>query len=148
MMKKLTIVFVVILLIILVFTLKDTFSIDVSSKSENKPAAAIGPIENNEGQVSVSVKPLNLENSSITWDFEISLNTHSENLSQDLLAVSELVGDQGKSYKPTAWEGAPPEGHHRQGILKFEAISPRPKSIELKIKNIGGISERNFKWIF
>ena len=73
-------------------------------------------------------------------------DTHSEELSEDLVAVSELLDDQGKAYKPTSWDGSPPGGHHRNGVLKFNPISPKPRSLELKIKNVGGVVERSFKW--
>lgn len=152
-MKNLTIIFIVILLVILAVKLKDSFSINIGPKNISTPTNAtstassgLGTKESSESPVTIAVTPRALEESSTSWDFEIALNTHSEELSADLVAVSELVDDSGKSYKPTSWEGSPPGGHHRQGILKFNSISPRPKSIELKIKNVGGIPERNFKW--
>ena len=75
-------------------------------------------------------------------------------MSADLVAVSELIDNQGKTYKPTSWEGSAPGGHHREGVLKFNPIpegknsfiSLKPKSLELKIKNVGGVPERRFKW--
>lgn len=162
-MKKITIIVIAVLFIILVVKLKDSFSINTGSQNASTPTsatnstssnAAQGGItqnqsgldtkESNDGPVSVAVTPRSLEGAS--WNFNITLNTHSEELSEDLVAVSELIDDQGKSYKPTAWEGAPPGGHHREGILKFNPVSPKPKSIELKIKNVGGVSERRFKW--
>lgn len=163
-MEKITIIFIVILLVILAVKLKDSFSINIgpkntatstnatnsASSNENQGGitqntSGLETKESTEGPVSVAVTPKSLE-ASTPWDFDITLNTHSEELSEDLVAVSELLNDQGKSYKPTAWEGAPPGGHHRQGILKFNPISPKPKSIEIKIKNVGGIPERSFKW--
>lgn len=129
-MKKLTIIFAILFLVILVIIFQGK-----SNKTQNLETQ-----ENNEGPVSLKVTPKDL------WNFEVSLDTHSEELSEDLVAVSDLVDDQGKSHKPTSWEGAPPGGHHREGILKFNPISPRPKSLELKIKNVGGVPERSFKW--
>lgn len=151
-MKKLTIALIVILVIILAAVLKGSFSINFGSNSTDTSTNATGPIrglevrENSEGPVTVTVTPLNLEQNSTTWDFEISLNTHSEELNMDLVSVSTLVVEPGKSYNPILWEGAPPGGHHRSGVLKFNPISPRPKSIELVIKDIGGVPERSFKW--
>lgn len=157
-MKKLTIIFIAILLVILVVKVKDSFSINIGPKNaststntvnltQNKNSnSSLETKENTEGPVSVAVTPRSLENGSSAWSFDITLNTHSEELSEDLVAVSELVDDQGKSYRPTSWEGAPPGGHHREGTLKFNPISPKPKSLELKIKNAGGIPERSFKW--
>jgi predicted small integral membrane protein len=60
--------------------------------------------------------------------------------------VSVLLDDMGNSHQPTAWEGAEPGGHHREGILKFDPITTKIKSLTLKIKDIGGISERAFQW--
>lgn len=142
-MKKLTIIFIAILLVILAVKLKDSFS---TTNTTNPVSNGLEIRESNDGPVSVAVTPQSVEEGASSWNFDITLNTHSEELSEDLIAVSQLIDDQGKSYKPTAWEGAPPGGHHREGILKFNLISPRPKSIELKIKNVGGIPERSFKW--
>jgi len=148
-MKKITIIFFVLLAIVLIAILKNSFSINIGSNAitpTQNNDSSFETKESNDGPVSVAVTPKGLEEGLATWDFDITLNTHSEELSEDLVAVSELVDNQGKSYKPTSWEGAPPGGHHRQGILKFNPISPKPKSLELNIKNVGGIPERNFKW--
>lgn len=152
-MTNLTIIFIVILLVILAVELKDSFSINIGPKnistptnSANPALSGLGTKESGEGPVTVAATPKSLEEGLTSWDFEIALNTHSEELSADLVAVSELIDNQGKSYKPTSWEGSPPGGHHRSGVLKFNPISSKPKSIELKIKGIGGIPERSFRW--
>jgi len=156
-MKKVSIIFIVILLIILAITLKDSLSININPKSSSNVNNAVNPIqnsnnsletkENTEGPVSVTVTPRNLEEGLTTWDFEMALDTHSQELNYDLTSLVELVDDQGKIYQPSAWEGDNPTGHHRKGVLKFNAVSPRPKSWELKISNVGGVAERSFKWI-
>src|SRR3989338_7470026 len=51
-----------------------------------------------------------------------------------------------KEYKPIAWEG-PVGGHHREDMLIFNQITPNPKSVELKISNIGDVV-RSFVWQF
>lgn len=155
-MKKVTIIFVGLLLIVLAIKLMNSFSININSKSASSPSNVTSPTqssnsslesrENNEGPVVITVTPLNLKDNSSTWNFEIVLNTHSGSIDDDLVAVSELVDDQEKLYKPVSWEGDNPGGHHRTGVLKFNPISPKPKSIELKIKNVGGVAERSFKW--
>lgn len=134
-MKKLLIAFVILLIIILVVrfaTPEKTIILETK--------------ESNEGPISVKVTPKDLNEELLSWDFEIALDTHSEELSVDLVTVSELMDEQAKPYKPIAWEGDPPGGHHRSGVLKFKPISSLPKSLELRIKNVGGISERSFKW--
>ncbi len=155
MKKAAIIIFFVLLTIVLLTTLKNSVSLNIGSKNTNNSNNAtaipaqnnknnLETIESTDGPVSVVVTPLDL--GSQNWNFEISLDTHSGALNTDLTAVSELVDDQGKLYKPVSWDGPAPEGHHLKGILKFNPILPKPKSIELKIKNIGGVSERNFKW--
>lgn len=97
-----------------------------------------------QGQVTIKVAPQ--VSNSAQWKFTIVFDTHSVELNQDLLQIAVLTDDQGNTYKPTAWEGPGPGGHHREGILLFESISPTTSYVELRIKNIGGIPERLFKW--
>ena len=106
----------------------------------------LSPQTNSRGNVTVQVKPINISKASKIWAFEVDLETHTVELSQDLVKNSVMVDDRGKSYYPVVWEGDPPGGHHRKGILKFEAISPIPKLILLKINKIGDTQERIFKW--
>ncbi len=95
-----------------------------------------------EDEVEVSVTPNKLSDDS--WDFEVVLNTHSVELSYDLAQSSFLVDKNGNTYKALAWEGDPPGGHHREGVLKFNKI-PRQENIDLRIRL--GDKERSFKWI-
>lgn len=76
-----------------------------------------------QGQVSVKVTPQTLTDST-QWKFDVVFDTHSVDLDQDLMQIAVLVDDRGSEYKPTAWEGSGPGGHHREGILVFEAINP------------------------
>ena len=101
------------------------------------------PQISSEGSVEITVRPMNL--AANTWDFEVTLNTHSVELNEDLVKASILIVD-GKEYKPTSWEGDPAGGHHREGILKFGAPASQLKSTTLKINQIGGIEERSFSW--
>ena len=96
--------------------------------------------------VTIVVTPLDLAPESSEWKFDIGINTHSVELDQDMTKIVVLTDDQGKEYNPVACDCAAPGGHHREGILTFKAISPVPQSIELTIKDIGGIPERSFKW--
>ena len=96
--------------------------------------------------VTIVVTPLDLAPESSEWKFDIGINTHSVELDQDMTKIVVLTDDQGKEYKPVAWDGAAPGGHHREGVLTFKAISPMPHSVELTIKNIGGIPERSLQW--
>lgn len=102
--------------------------------------------ENNEGPVRVAVTPQNLSKSADAWRFAVQFNTHVMPITQDMVAVTSLSGGKGASEKPTAWEGDPPGGHHRRGVLVFKAIKPTPATITLHIREVGGIADRVFTW--
>lgn len=123
--------------------------------AQNTPAAnQTGQQTNNsqkwetktDDQASVTVvgTPLDLSSQSTDWKFDIGMNTHSVELDQDMMKSVILVDDQGKEYKPIRWEG-PAGGHHREGVLTFKAITPTPKSVALKISDIGNVV-RTFSW--
>lgn len=94
--------------------------------------------------ITVTVTPIDISPQSKEWKFNIDMETHSVELDQDITKISVLIDDQGKEYKPIAWEG-PVGGHHREGVLAFNQITPTPKSIELKISGIGDVI-RSFAW--
>ncbi len=98
-----------------------------------------------QASVTVAVAPIDISSQSKEWKFDIVMDTHSVELDQDMTESTVLISDQGKEYKPISWEG-PSGGHHREGVLVFNPIEPAPKYIELKIKNVGGVTERLFKW--
>ena len=127
-----------------------------SSENQESPVPALSesvtqtsdlePQTNNDGPVTITVIPRKFTNAE-NWEFEMNLETHSVELNEDLIKAAILTADN-KGYEPIAWDGDPPGGHHRSGILKFKSISPQPKSIALKILQVGGIEERNFTWQF
>jgi hypothetical protein len=96
--------------------------------------------------VTVEVTPQNVAPGAPAWEFKIVLDTHSEDLRDDLLKTAVLVDPAGGRHAPVAWEGAPPGGHHREGILRFAAISPAPSSIELRMERAGEATPRIFRW--
>ena len=102
--------------------------------------------ENDEGQVMVTVTPLDLSRTGGSWRFEVQLNTHVAPVTQDMTAVATLSDGKGHSEQPSAWEGDPPGGHHRKGVLVFRPISPTPDSITLHIRQVGAVPERAFTW--
>ena len=114
-----------------------------SSPSANKWESKIDDQEN----VSIEVTPLDLSPGLAEWKFNISMNTHSVDLNQDLMYAAVLIDDKAEVYKPLKWEGAAPGGHHRNGVLTFKAINQAPRSIVLKISNVGSV-ERSFTWQF
>jgi hypothetical protein len=111
-------------------------------------AAELGyaPQISNERGIKVTVTLQSIPSEAKTWDFRVVLETHTQDLSDDLVKSSVLIAD-GKQYLPTGWEGASPGGHHRKGLLRFKAIAPQPKSMELQIRLAGDASPRSFKWL-
>ena len=98
-----------------------------------------------QASVTVVVTPLDLSPQSKEWKFDIGMNTHSVELDQNMTKIVVLLDDQGKEYKPLRWEGAEAGGHHREGVLIFNKITPIPKSLRLKIFDVGGVV-RIFAW--
>lgn len=109
---------------------------DTSKKWESKV--------DDQASVTVTVTPSDLGIESREWKFDIVMSTHSVKLDQDMTKVAIIVDDQGKEYAPTKWEG-PVGGHHREGVLTFNQIIPTPKSVELKISDLGSVV-RTFSW--
>ena len=97
-------------------------------------------------EVTIKVTPKNLASNAGSWEFAIVFDTHSQDLSDDLVKSSLLLDGAGGQHSPTAWDGAPPDGHHREGVLRFKPISPRPQSIELRITRPGEDAPRSFRW--
>ncbi|MBA3074274.1 MAG: hypothetical protein FP831_11795 [Anaerolineae bacterium] len=75
-----------------------------------------------QGLITVEITPENLEkldeNSII---FDVSLDTHSINLSMDLAQLSTLTTDTGKVIQATTWD-ATRGGHHVSGKLIFNTV--------------------------
>src|SRR3990172_7055684 len=98
-------------------------------------------LSNDEGGVVITAAPTLARDA---WSFEIVLDTHSVELDADLQARAFLVAEDGREYQAVSWEGDPPGGHHRKGILKFKALSLKPTILMLKIRNVGAAPERSF----
>ena len=96
--------------------------------------------------VTVTVTPQNLSRDAPTWDFKIVLDTHSQDLGDDLVTSSLLLDSTGGRYAPIAWDGAAAGGHHREGVLRFKPASQLPQSIELQITRNGEAAARSFRW--
>lgn len=109
-------------------------------------AAELATQKSSAGGVTVAVTPLSLAASVKSWDFKVVLDTHSQDLSDDLVKTAVLIDDKGGQYVPLRWEGAGPGGHHREGTLKFEAISPQPNAIEMQVRRPGEPKPRSFRW--
>jgi hypothetical protein len=95
--------------------------------------------------VRVDVKPIQLAAGQKVV-FQVSLNTHSVDLSYDLEKASILQDNEGKAYKVSKWQGSSPGGHHRRGTLEFPPLEGNPRSIKLIMKGIADVPERSFEW--
>lgn len=124
------------------------FIFDFSGERKNK----VGPISfeaqiDGQRAVTVVVTPERDQVDKSRWSFEVVLDTHSVELNEDLVQATILLDSNGKEYKPIVWEGDSPQGHHRKGVLRFDSVWPLTTLIELKIRDIGGVPERTFKWL-
>lgn len=116
-----------------------------ASSASKSNGAAFETQSNAGGSVTVDVKPATL----IVGEpvvFDVAMNTHSVDLSDDMTKISILRDDAGQEYKPTAWDGPEGGGHHRSGSLKFAALATKSKYVELVIKGLAQVPERVFKW--
>ncbi len=109
-------------------------------------AAGLEAQASREGDVTVKVTPGNIVPKAEYWDFEVSITTHAVPLNHDMARAAILVADAGMPQTPLAWKGDPPGGHHRKGVLRFQPPPVWPRLLELRIRGIGGASERVFRW--
>ena len=118
-------------------------------------AQAVGPqleLSKSDGQgaVTVNVKPLNLDKPGDTLIFDISMNTHSVDLNMDLVQLTVLSTDTGKTVQPLKWDG-PKGGHHVEGKLSFPTtldgkdLFAGARSITVTIKDVDAPA-RLFTW--
>lgn len=98
-----------------------------------------------ENRVRVDVVPVQLIPGQAV-KFEVRMNTHSVDLSQDMVAVSFLKDDNGQEYRPVGWNGSPPGSHHRSGVLEFPTLKGNPNTVTLIIKDIAEVPSRIFHW--
>jgi hypothetical protein len=146
--------YIIIILSVVGFLYFDVFNREHSpSTNDQQTEQPMSAIRNdrdtkmdNQPPVTVRVTPVEFGEGNDSWKFDIAFDAHSGSLDDDLLVAASLVDERGNAYRPIAWEGPGPGGHHRKGVLVFEAINPMPLSVELKIKNVGGVPERSFKW--
>lgn len=133
------------IVIVVIVVLVSIGAIVAARGGKNEPAArkTFPAQTDSQGEVDIEVTPKVLE-AGKEASFQVTLNTHSIELSQDLGKVSKLVDGQGNEYLPVSWSGGT-GGHHISGDLIFPKIPQDTKLVELKISGIGGV-ERTFKW--
>ena len=109
-------------------------------------AAELGPRTSSVSGVTLKVTPKRIAADAAAWEFAVVLDTHSQDLSDDLLNTAVLVDAQGGRHAPLAWQGAPPGGHHREGVLRFKGLGALPDAIELQIRRPVEAAPRAFLW--
>ena len=100
------------------------------------------------GGVNIEIEWRGLNDGSLV--FSVSMNTHSGSIDQyDLRELTILRDSSGKEYRPGSAE-VPPGGHHRSGLLTFPISDPAnqltSKYFDLRLRDIAGVAERDFKW--
>lgn len=118
--------------------------VQVQNNQKEQSAKKYETKKNEDEEVVVEVTPLVLSDSSDT-KFSVVLNTHTVDIDKDVKNVSVLIDDKGKEYNPKSWDGGI-GGHHLEGTLIFLPLEKGAQSVQLKIKEIGGV-ERIFEWI-
>ena len=97
--------------------------------------------------VTVAVTPVTLDEDASIWDFAVAFDSQHKRLDDEIMDSAVLVGD-GRRVKPLAWEGESAGGRHRAGVLKFIAIKPRPKELQLQVQRPGEAKPRVFRFVF
>ncbi|MEK7618515.1 MAG: hypothetical protein AAB410_05220, partial [Patescibacteria group bacterium] len=149
--KILIIIVFIIAILDLLFLLSKNKTVSNPQNSRNPVASpesrtALEAKTNEEGPVKVKVTPIDVSQNSKLWKFNVVLDTHSVELDYDLTKAVSLFDEQGKEYKPVSWEGPGPGGHHIDGNLTFNTITPVPKEIEIRIVNVGDVAIRSLVW--
>ncbi|MFQ6134369.1 MAG: hypothetical protein ACE5KU_00950 [Nitrososphaerales archaeon] len=107
-------------------------------------AAGLEPIVNEQNGVSFQITPIDFSyDKSVT--FEVRIDTHQGSLDFDLADVSVLETSDGRRFSPLSWEGSPPGGHHRSGILTFPDVG-ETEFLKLAIQDVNEDPERIFVW--
>lgn len=104
-----------------------------------------------QGAVEIVVQPRNLMSPvGGLLEFDVSMNTHSVDLSMDLAKLSTLETDLGLHVSAGWWSGG--SGHHVQGVLTFperdeagRVILEGARTITLRIEGIDA-PVREFQW--
>ncbi|HEY0847932.1 MAG TPA: hypothetical protein VGE12_21380 [Noviherbaspirillum sp.] len=116
----------------------------LAAASGQVAAQSLSPQTSNQNAVTVKATPKALPGD--RWEFELVYDTHSQELKDDVASSAALVGTDGALIAPVAWQGDPPSGHHRKGVLRFNAVKPQPDVLELRITRAGETAPRTFKW--
>lgn len=79
------------------------------------------------------------------WEFSVVLDTHSEDLNDDLEKSAVLVVND-REFQPIEWQGPLAGGHHREGVLRFPAPGEFQGAVELRLARPAEATPRVFRW--
>ena len=123
----------------------------VGESTAPEETAVLETAVDEQGAVTVSVTPVDLEQEVSELAFEVVMNTHSVDLSMDLAELATLNTDNGRTVSATLWD-AVPGGHHVSGVLTFPAVVEGTAVLEgateltLTITGVDAPS-RTFTWL-
>ena len=109
-------------------------------------AAASGLPAQSSSAAGVTVKATPRTLTGPVWEFELVFDTHTQDLNDDPAKTASLHAAGGARAAPLAWQGDPPGGHHRKGVLRFKPLTPTPAALELRLQRAGESSPRVFLW--
>ena len=110
-------------------------------------AAELASQSSESAGVTIVVKPVDVSAGAASWSFQVSLSARGQPLRDDLVRTAFILNRAGKNNEsPTGWEGDAPGGYQRKGVLRFKALAPLPKAIELRIQRFGEKAPRVFRW--
>lgn len=121
-----------------------------SSPAPSAPGDARTQMSDGGGvQVQVTFDPKQAAGGAVV--FQVSMNTHSVELSQfDLGKLAELTLDPGGVLAGATWQ---PEGngggHHVSGYLTVkdpQGLLARAKTVRLQLRDVAGEASRQFQW--
>ena len=124
---------------------------ELSKQTDAQPPSQDVSRVDRQGAVEVAVKPMNTgDGSDGVIRFDVTMNTHSVDLSMDLARLSTLANDLGIRLDAESWTGG--SGHHIRGQLDFLMYTPDgtpligdATEIILTIRDVDA-SERVFVW--
>lgn len=125
--------------------------------AEPRPKVQESPVRIDEANyVQVSITPISLRDSANMISFEVSLNTHSVDLSRyQLDRLARLIIDgQTPVAEGFQWVANLDDSHHRSGVLKLPAIDAQgkervnnaTKTMILELDGVAGSGIRSFSW--
>ena len=99
--------------------------------------------------ITVAVTAGNLGEDSSVWDFAVAYDAQpGRQLKGDQPLEQFVLVAGGVRVKPLVWEGDRDGAKHRAGVLKFIAVHPRPKEMQLELRRPGEARPRVYRFVF